>query len=497
MRGITTRFGRLVANDAIDLDVARGEIHAIVGENGAGKSTLMRTLYGMNRADAGTIELGGVPVTIRNPAEAIALGIGMVHQRFQLVDSLTALENLALGRAPSRHGVVFDREAARAAGERLAAELGTRMAWDRRVRDLSVGDRQRLEIMRLLYRDADVLILDEPTSVLTPGEVDELFVVLRRLAASGRTILFVTHKLREVFAVAGWVTLLRGGKVIISTPTASIDPQTLATMIVGERLEERARAFAAATGSVVLRVEGLAAADDTGRIALQDAGITVRAGEIVGIAGVEGSGQRELVETLVGLRRAVAGEIALDDQAISRLGVRERRALGLGYISADRDGEGACRGATIAENVIATAYRQPAYSRRGWMRWPVIARATAGVIARFGVRGGNPDTRAGALSGGNLQRVVVGRELSPVPRLLVAAHPTRGVDLRGIAFIHQQLAVAREAGTAVLLVSGELTELLDLADRVLVLFAGRIVADLPVEEATPERLGALMTGVAA
>jgi simple sugar transport system ATP-binding protein len=371
------------------------------------------------------------------------------------------------------------------------------MPWDHLVRDLSVGDRQRLEIKRLLYRDADVLNLDEPTSVLTPGEVDELFVVLRRLAASGRTILFVTHKLREVFAIADRVTLLRAGKVVVSTRTADTDAVALAALIVGERVGEQPHRHGKADGPVVLRGAGLAAADDTGRVALWDANFTVRAGEIVGIAGVEGNGQRELVETLVGVRRAAAGEIMLDGRSLSTMSVHERRALGLAYISADRDGEGACRPATLADNVIATDFRRPPYARWGWLRWPAITRKATGVIERFGVRGGDPATLAGALSGGNLQRLVVGRELTPLPRLLIAAHPTRGVDLRGIAFIHQQLAAAREGGAAILLVSGELSELLDLADRVLVLFAGRIVADIAAAEATPERLGALMTGLAA
>jgi ABC-type uncharacterized transport system ATPase subunit len=495
LRGVSKRYGPLLANVDIDLSVARGEIHAIVGENGAGKTTLMRILYGMVRPDTGTIELDGAVVDLPDPAAAIRRGIGMVHQRFELVEDLTALENLVLGRVPCRIGPVFDRQRALAEAEALAATLGAHIPWQRLVRDLGVGDRQRLEILRLLYHRADVLIFDEPTGVLTPQEADELFVVLRRLAASGRTIVFISHKLREVLALADAITVIRRGRVAWSGRADATDAATLATLIVGERVESVAVANRSAPGREVLRVSDLTAADDHGRVAIRDAGFVVRAGEIVGVAGVEGSGQQELVEALVGLRRIERGAIALDGVEMTRRGVRERRARGLAYIPADRDHEGACLPATLAENLIAGRQRRPEFREMGFLRWRGIGRWAAELLQRYEVRGGGPRTAAGSLSGGNLQRVVVARELGETPRLLVAAHPTRGVDVRGIAFIHRQLMAARETGAAILLVSAELDELLALADRLLVLFDGRIVAE--VTTATPEQLGALMTGVAA
>ena len=497
LRGVTKRYGLLVANDAIDLTVARGEIHAVVGENGAGKTTLMRVLYGMVRPDAGTIELDGVTTEIANPAHAIRLGIGMVHQRFELVEEFTALENLVLGAVPRRLGVVFDRARARADAERLAAQLGARLAWGRLVRDLGVGARQRLEIMRLLYHDADVLIFDEPTSVLTPQEADDLFAVLRRLAAGGRTILFISHKLREVFALADRVTVIRRGRVVWTGPVAGTDAGALAAQIVGERFEASPLPRAAEPGEAALRAEDLAVADDLGAVALRGATFAVRAGEVVGVAGVEGSGQRELVEALVGLRRPLRGGIRLGHESVAGLGVRARRRRGLAYISADRDEEGACQPASLAENLVAGAHRRPPFGRGGLVRWDAVRRWAAGILARFDVRGGGPTTPARALSGGNLQRLVVGRELHQAPRVLVAAHPTRGVDVRGIAFIHAQLAAARDAGAAIVLVSEDLGELIQLADRLLVVFDGRVVAEVAARDATPERVGRLMTGVAA
>lgn len=497
LRGITKRYGPLVANDGVDLTVAAGEVHAVVGENGAGKTTLMRVLYGMVQPDAGTIEVEGQPVVLADPGAALRLGIGMVHQQFELVDELTALENLVLGRVPRRAGVVFAKRAALAEAETIAAELGVRLDWERPVRDLGVGDRQRLEIMRLLYHRSDVLIFDEPTGVLTPAEADELFAVIRRLAAAGRTILFISHKLREVFALADAITVLRRGRVVWSGPAAASDPAALAALIVGDRVEPPALARTAPPGPEVVAVEKLTVADDRGGIALRDAGFAVRAGEVVGVAGVEGSGQQELVEALVGLRRGERGTIRLHGRVLNGRSVRARRARGVAYIAADRDRDGACRAATLAENLVAVEYRQPAFGRFGVLSWPAIRRWAAALLARFGVAGGGPETPAAAISGGNLQRVAVGRELHRPPTFLVASHPTRGVDVRGTAFVHAQIAAARDAGAAILLVSSELDELLALADRLLVLFDGRLVAELPRAEATPQRLGALMTGLAA
>ena len=495
IRGLRKAYGPILANDGIDLEIARGGIHAIVGENGAGKTTLVRAVYGLVEPDAGSIELDGQRITIASPAQAIQHGIGMVHQRFQLVEPLTALENLTLGDLPHR-GMFFDRPAALARARALASELGTTMEWDRAVAHLSVGARQRLEIMRLLYRKADILIFDEPTSVLTPQEADDLFRVLRRLAGQGRTIIFITHKLREVFALAEHVTVMRRGRIITTVPTKGSDPQALASLIVGEQFERPRLQEAAERGDAVIDVEGLSVCDDLGSLSLREATFTIHAGEIVGVAGLEGSGQRELVETLLGLRHPVAGNIRLHGRPVAGTSVWNRRKRGIAFISEDRDGEGACLPATLAENVFPLARYDPDLARGGRLRISAIAAFARSVLARFNVRGAAPNSPARSLSGGNLQRLVLGREIRKTPRLLLASHPTRGVDVRGIAFIHEQLTQARAAGAATLLISEELSELIELSDRLLVIFEGRIVADLPAAQATPERLGLLMTGAA-
>lgn len=512
MRNITKRYGSLVANDQVDLEVRRGGIHAIVGENGAGKTTLMRIIYGLVQPDEGSYELDGQRVQMSNPAAAIAQGIGMVHQRFELVDDLSALENLVLGRAPAQYRVIFDRDSALERARELAKALKTKLDWNQPVKNLTVGARQRLEIMRLLYRDADTLIFDEPTSVLTPQEADDLFQIMRALAAEGRTIIFITHKLREVFAVAETVTVMRRGRVVSTGATAATDARTLSTEIVGpvgagspqpdlmpsrEFPEGQPSGHGEQGAEVVLEVSRLTVADDEGRLAVRDATFAIHTGEILGVAGVEGNGQSELVETLVGLRRAVRGTIRLCGEGVERLSVHDRRRRGLAYISQDRDSEGASLDTSLAENVIAVKYDRPPLSRAGRLRHSAITRFARDILQRYEVRGGGPESRARSLSGGNLQRLVVGRETHEAPTLLVASHPTRGVDVRGIAFIHQQLRAARMKGSAVLLVSEELTELTELCDRLLVMFEGRIVADLGTADATPERLGALMTGTAA
>ena len=493
--GLSKRYGPVVANDAVDLEIKRGGIHAIVGENGAGKTTLMRALYGLVEPDAGTIELDGRPVRISSPAQAIAQGIGMVHQRFELVEPLSALENLALGDLPHR-GLFFDRRTTLARARRLADQLGTTMDWDRLVANLSVGARQRLEIMRLLYREADILIFDEPTSVLTPHEADDLFVVLRRLSSQGRTIIFVTHKLREVFALAEDVTVMRRGKVVASVPTRGSDPQTLASLIVGEHFERPVLAGAARRGEPILEVLSLSVCDDLGGLTLRNASFAIHAGEIVGLAGIEGSGQRELVEALVGLRPPVAGSIRLRGRPVVDASIWKRRKDGIAFISEDRDAEGACLAASLAENLFPIERDNPGLAGRGWLNLTAIARFAQSILRRFDVRGAGPQSPARALSGGNLQRLVLGREMRETPTLLIAAHPTRGVDVRGITFIHEQLAETRKSGAATLLISEELAELIELSDRLLVIFEGRIIADLAAAEVTAERVGLLMTGAA-
>lgn len=499
LRGITKSFGPVTANDGVDLDIMRGGIHAVVGENGAGKTTLMRIVYGLVQPDGGTYELDGRKVRLAGPASAIALGIGMVHQRFQLVDELSALENLVLGHTPRRLGILFDRRTALASARALELQLGVKMRWAQPVRTLGVGDRQRLEIMRLLYQGADVLIFDEPTSVLAPQEADELFATMRRLASEGRTVVFVTHKLREVFAVADQVTVMRRGRVVFDTPTAATDPTTVGAQIVGESLEAPRRPAppAMASAKTRLKLDSVCVSNDSGEVVVRDVNLEVHAGEIVGLAGVEGNGQRELVEAVVGLRPASSGLIAIDGRRCDQLEVRARRGLGLGFISDDRDREGASLDGSLSDNAISLGYRRRPLSRHGVLHGAEVTAWTMQLLERFGVRGGGSRTPARALSGGNLQRLIVGRELREAPHVLVAAHPSRGVDVRGSASIHEQLLEARQGGGAVLLISEDVFELLDICDRIAVLFHGRIVADLPVEHAAPERLGLLMTGAAA
>jgi general nucleoside transport system ATP-binding protein len=501
LRGITKRYGAVVANREVDLDVSAGGIHAVVGENGAGKTTLMRVIAGETQPDTGSYELDGRPVRLRGPASAIELGIGMVHQRLQLVDDLSAIENLVLGGPPSRLGMIFDRAAALRDAADLAERLATRLDWNAPVRALTLGARQRLEIMRLLYRRADTLIFDEPTSVLTPREAADLFAIMRRLAGEGKAVIFITHKLREVFATADVVTVMRGGRVISTSAAARTSQEAVAVQIVGERLPTPSPPDGGEAGQEparpALEVSDLGATGDLGAIALREVSFTLAAGEILGVAGVEGNGQRELVEVLVGTRPARTGTASLAGRSCLGYSVRRRRRLGLAYIPSDRDREGASLDSTLVENVVAADYDRPPFSRRGWLRLGAMTAFARSLLERFEVRAGGPAAPARSLSGGNLQRLIVARELHEPPSVLIASHPTRGVDLRGIDFIHRQLVAARRAGAGVLLISEDISEILELSDRVMVLFEGRVVALLKAAEVTPELLGSMMTGVAA
>jgi general nucleoside transport system ATP-binding protein len=493
---VTKRYGNVVANDGVELEIARGSAHAVVGENGAGKSTLMGVAFGLVVPDEGTVELDGSAVSLAGPADALSRGVGMVQQRFQLLEGLTALENLVLGVEPHR-GLLFDRAAAVARAEGLAAELRVRLAWDRPVRTLSVAQRQRLEILRLLYRDADLLILDEPTSVLSPDEVEDLFVVLRRLRAQGKTIIFISHKLREVQAIAECVTVMRAGAVVATLDAASMDLGHVAELMVGDAryatiaIEAAPVADAASSATseeALLRVDGLRAAG------LSVDRVELLAGEIVGVAGVEGSGQRLLVEAIVGLRRCDAGRIVLGGRDVTGQGVAGRRRAGLAFVSGDRDAEGVNLQGSVRESAISLRYPRPPLSRALLMRPGAVRRFVARLIERFGIRAPRQEAPVRSLSGGNVQRLVVGRELEEAPRLLVADSPTRGVDIRGAAFVYEQLRALRDAGGAVLLVSEELDELLALSDRLVVLHGGEIAGELDRSGFDDRaRIGRLMT----
>ncbi|MEW1718221.1 ABC transporter ATP-binding protein [Streptomyces sp. NPDC093109] len=487
LRGITKRFPGTLANDRVDLTVRRGEIHALMGENGAGKSTLMSVLYGMERPDAGSIHVDGREVSFASPGAAMAAGLGMVHQNFKLFDSLTVTENIVYRAEPRRFGLV-DRAAARRRVRELADEYGVSVDPDARVGDLPVGLRQRVEILKLLHRGARTLILDEPTAVLTPAEADALFAVLTTLTAQDRTVILVTHKLREVLEGSDNVTVLRDGRVVARLRTADTTADAIAAAMTGRAVDLDRVHPAGTPGDVVLDVEGLST---TG---VHGVGLTVRAGEIVGVAGVAGNGQSELVESLAGLRPVTAGRIGLKGTDITHASATERRAQGLAYVPEDRHAVGTAPAATIAENLAMGHHRTSLASRRGLLP-PAAVRAHAQrLVERFGIKAATPDVPASALSGGNLQKLLIGRELTHEAPLLLVEQPTRGVDIGAIQAIHDELIAYRDAGHAVLLVSAELSEIRGLADRVLVMYEGRVTASYGKAEADEATLGLAMAG---
>ncbi len=494
MREITKQFpGGVLANDAVTLKVEQGEIHALVGENGAGKSTLMSILYGMFKPDSGEILLRGERLTLASPQAAIRHGIGMVHQHFQLVPSFTVAENVVLGSEPRRRGLVNEAEL-RERVEALSAEFGLKVNPAALVQDLSVGEQQRVEILKLLYRNAELLILDEPSAVLTPQEVDDLFAVLQSLIAQGRTAIFITHKLYEVMNLCQRATVLRRGRVVGEVEIARSSPAELARLMVGHEIKTAQRPPPREAGPVRLALRALSAEDDRGLMALTQISLEVREGEILGIAGVEGNGQHELAEVLIGRRTATKGDIILNDRDITEKTVRDRRRSGLSIIPEDRNREGLSKTLTLWENISANDYFAPPNARAGWM---YIGRARARAqeyLARFDIRAPNEMVTLKTLSGGNAQKIVIARELGARPQVLVAAQPTRGLDIGATRFVHDQLLALREAGVAVLLISADLDELLTLSDRIAVLYAGRIVAQLAAADAQREQLGLYMAG---
>jgi ABC-type uncharacterized transport system ATPase subunit len=493
MAGITKRFGPVVANDRVDLMVRTGEVHAIVGENGAGKSTLMKVLYGLIHPDEGTIELRGRPVRIAHPGMATRLGIGMVHQHFMLIDRLTVAENLVLGMEPrGRLGALQLGRALREVRE-LSADLGFELSPGDLVADLSVGARQRLEIMKVIYRGADLIVLDEPTAVLTPQESAELFRTMRRLRERGKTIIFITHKLAEVMELSDRVTVMRDGRVVGVMETAGLTPARLAEMMVGRPILERLDKSPLRAGPVVLTVRDLCATDQGGAPRLRGVNFQVRAGEIFGIAGVEGNGQRELVEVLNGLRPATSGEVLLDDRPLVGESPRRIRDRSVAHIPEDRHGRGLVLDFTLWENAVLGLQHRSSFSR-GWLRIGAMRRHARELVEAFDIRAPDIAVRARQLSGGNQQKLIVAREVEQDPRLLIAAQPTRGVDVGSVEFIHQQLLDLRSRGKGILLVSADLEEILALCDTVAVIFRGRIVGQFPADQADERTLGLLMMG---
>lgn len=493
---ITKRFGDLVANDQVSFTLAEGEIHALVGENGAGKSTLMNILYGLYPRDAGTIRVAGRNIESHSPAQAIALGLGMVHQNFMFVPSLTVTENLILGREP-RRGLLLDTRGAAAEIAAIAAKHGLEVPLQDKVERLSVSLQQRAEILKCLVRGARVLILDEPTSVLTPQETKGLFAVLHSLREQGKAIIFISHKLREVLEIADRVTVLKDGRVTGVLRAAETDEEQLARLMVGrEVVLPRLKGQPLADREVILAVNSVRAQNNRGTPAVQDVSFAVRSGEIVGFAGVAGNGQSELVEVLAGLRTPEAGELVLEGYRLKAGDVRQRRDLGMAYVPQDRNHRGAALGLSLLKNTITNSYRRFPFSRFGLLNPREMRSFAADTIQRFLVKADSPEAPAGTLSGGNLQKLVVGRELRAQPRCLIAEDPTQGVDIGSTDFIRRQIIDLAGSGAAVLLVSQDLQEVLSCCDRVLVMYRGRVVGERRPSETTEEEIGLLMAGIA-
>jgi len=491
---ITKRFPGVVANDAVSLDVEAGEIHALVGENGSGKSTLMNIVYGLYQADSGEIRLNGERVEIDDPRDAINLGLGMVFQHFMLVDTLTVAENVILRAEPQKFRFVDYRKAEQEVA-RLADAYGLRIDPRAKVADISVGQEQRVEILKALYRRAKVLILDEPTAVLTPQETEELFQVMRNLREQGTTIVFITHKIKEVLAISDRVSVLRRGKLVGTRSTAETGHKELAEMMVGREVLLRVEKEPAKPGAPVAEISGLYVDDQRGTAAVKDVSLKIRQGEVVGIAGVEGNGQQELVEAITGLTTARTGKVLLHGEPIQHLGPMRIKRKGISYIPEDRHKRGLILDYNVADNLILGLHTQPPFVEHRLFRSERhIAEHARKLVEEYDIRPPNPELLMYTLSGGNQQKAIVAREFSRRPEFLICSQPTRGLDIGAIEFIHREIIRQRDRGTAILLVSAELDEILSLSDTIAVMYDGKIVAVLPAQEADERRLGYLMLG---
>ena len=492
-KNLSKKFPGVLANDNVSLTLEKGEILALLGENGAGKSTLVKMIYGLYGSDGGELFIKGKKVEFHSPAEAIAKGIGMVHQHFQLVPVMTVAENIVLG-AEKVKGIKFDLDAAEKEVTELSIKYGLEVDAKARIEDLPVGMQQRVEILKMLYRKADILIMDEPTAVLTPQETDELLKVMQSFAEKGVGVIFITHKLREVLAIADRVVVLRNGKVVGTARPKETDQEGLATMMVGRSVVLDVQKGSASPKEVVLQIKNLNVQDDRKLPAVKDLTLDVRAGEIVGIAGVEGNGQRELVQAITGLRKIDSGTVVIGNEDVTKLSPHKIHELGVAHVPEDREKDGLVAGYSIADNSVLNRFDEKEFSKAGVRQTGAIRALATKLVEKFDVRTPSIDTSAGSLSGGNKQKLVIARELIWGPKLLIAAQPTRGVDVGSIEFIHNQIVAARDAGSAVLLVSAELDEVLGLADRVAVMYAGKIVKILDEKDAERNKVGRLMAG---
>jgi len=494
MRGISKRFPGVLANDHVDFDVKSGEVHALLGENGAGKSTLMKILYGLYHPDNGEVLLNGKPVTIASPNDAINLGIGMIHQHFMLVQTLTVAENVALG-LPSGRGPLTDLDRVSKRILELAEIYGLKIDPNAYIWQLSVGQQQRVEIIKALYRGADLLILDEPTAVLTPQEVDELFVIMRQMVREGHALIFISHKLHEVVAISSRVTVLRDGHKIGTRPTSEVTKEILASWMVGREIGFTPDRGKVQPGECRLQLDDVSCGSDRGTPGLRGVSLEICAGQILGIAGVSGNGQRELAETITGLRRITGGRVLLEGQDVTGFAPGDLTDRMLSYIPEERMRDGMIRNFTIAENLILREHHKRPYSRSGFLSLRDISSHASELITKFQVKTPSQDTLAKNLSGGNIQKMVLAREISRSPRVIIAAQPTRGLDIGATEYVREQLLEQRRMGVAILLISEDLDEILALSDHIAVIYEGRIMETLPREYATAERLGLLMAGV--
>jgi len=493
MNNITKLFPGVKANDNVNFSVKKGEIHALVGENGAGKTTLMKVLYGLYDKDNGEIFYNGEKVNLKGPQDAIDLGIGMVHQHFMLVDPLTVTENIVLGNEP-RSGIILNQKKAKDKVKEISEKYGLYVDPEAEIRDISVGMQQRAEIIKTLYRGAELLIFDEPTAVLTPQEIDELFEIFKSLKEQGKTIVFITHKLQEVKAISDRITVLRNGKSVDTVDTEDVTEEDVAELMVGRQVLLEVEKTKANPGKKIFEVNNLKVSDNRDIPAVRGVSLTVRKGEILGIAGVEGNGQTELVEALTGIRKIESGKVKVRDKDITKFDAREIKRESVAHIPEDRQKRGLIMDFNLQENVILGYHDLEPFSRNGIMKYNNIADYTQKLIDEFDIRGGGMEAKAKNLSGGNQQKLIVAREFSQDPEFLIASQPTRGVDVGSIEFIHKQIIERRDNGAGVLLLSADLSEVLSLSDRIAVIFEGEIVDVLDASETDERELGKLMTG---